>query len=67
MTKAQATLEFKQHILPLIKQTYELDGVADWPARQEAWNNFTDTLQKCGHITSVQYSTWVHPTCTKGK
>ena len=41
-------------ILPGIPQ-------GDWPARSEAWNNYTDMLCKDGQITSKQYETWAHP------
>jgi hypothetical protein len=61
MTKKQAEAIFKRHDLKAVKETYEQDGVPDWPARREAWNNFTDYLAKDGRITMHQYETWTHP------
>jgi hypothetical protein len=61
MTKEQALKHFKRYDLKTVKKEYEQDGVPDWPARREAWNNFTDYLQKAGHITARQYETWTHP------
>jgi hypothetical protein len=61
MTKEQALKHFKRYDLKRVKQEFEADGVPDWPARREAWNNFTDYLQKSGHITMRQYESWTHP------
>jgi hypothetical protein len=65
MTKREAERYFKGHILPSVKECYELDGQPDYPARREAWNNYTDALCKDGQITPRQYETWVHPRCCK--
>lgn len=64
MTKKEAVEEFKAHAMPWIQEQYEQDGRPDWPARREAWNNFTDMLQKEGRITMRQYETWTHPSIT---
>jgi len=64
MTKEEAVAEFKEYVLPQVRAQYERDGVPDWPARREAWNNFTDALQKEGRITARQYDTWDHPSIT---
>jgi hypothetical protein len=61
MTKAQAVAEFNEEVMPLVRARYEQDGVPDRPARAEAWNDFTDYLQKNGRITAKQYSTWLYP------
>jgi hypothetical protein len=61
MNKQQAEKQFKDFILPEIKKQYEQDGVRDLPARQQAWNNFTDSLCKSGEITFIQYESWIHP------
>lgn len=66
MTKAEAVASFKEGVMPGIRDQYERDGVPDWPARREAWNNYTDMLQKDGMITMHQYSTWTHPPITSG-
>jgi len=40
---------------------YEADGVPDWPARREAWNNWTDSLCKDYEISDWQYANWSQP------
>lgn len=65
MTKQQAVVEFKDHVLPLVQQQYEQDGQRDRPARREAWNNFTDALCKDRRITERQYMTWIGPSCSR--
>src|SRR5690606_13212771 len=44
MTKAQFTEYVTDEILPLIAERYEQDGVADRPARREAWNDIVDSM-----------------------
>ena len=66
MNKNQAIREFKEFEMPYIRETYEQDGIPDWIARREAWNNFTDMLCKNRQITSEQYETWDHPPITNG-
>lgn len=61
MTKKEALDRFKADVLPLIKEEFEKDGVVDTPARCEAWNNWTDSLQKGGEITEKQCETWSNP------
>ena len=61
MNKQAAVETFKRDILPSIHAQYEKDGRTDYPARREAWNDFTDYLCKDGKITSRQYATWLHP------
>lgn len=63
MTKQQAVAAFMADVLPDVKAQYEQDGVPDWPARSEAWNNYTDALRKDRQITAKQYDTWTHPPC----
>lgn len=61
MTKQQAVADFKEHVIPNIRELYEQDGVPDYVARSEEWNNFTDALCQSGDITDKQYETWAHP------
>jgi len=61
MTKQEAVKQFKEDVLPYVKERYEQDGIRDLPARREAFNNFTDWLCKEGYITSWQYENWTHP------
>ena len=61
MTKAEVVKIWRREILPLVKQEYEQDGIPDYPARREAWNNWTDHLCKTGLITLHQYENWVGP------
>jgi hypothetical protein len=61
MTKQEAVKHFKRYDLKRVREEYEQDGVPDWPARREAWNNFADYLRRAGHITRRQYDTWTHP------
>ena len=46
MTFAEACEYFTNEILPMVQEQYEQDGVPDWPARGEAWCNWTDSLCK---------------------
>jgi len=66
MNKKQAVQEFKDNVLPLIQEQYEQDGIPDWPARREAWCNFTDYLAKDGQITARQDYNWTYPDCCNG-
>lgn len=66
MTKQEAVRIFKRHDMAFIRERYEKDGVPDWPARRDAWNDFTDYLQREGKITMRQYETWTHPRITSG-
>lgn len=61
MTKQEAVTQFKNDVLPCVKERYERYGTRDLPARREAWNNYTDALCKGGYITLRQYETWTHP------
>ena len=63
MTFAQACDLFTDEILPMIQEAHEQDGQPDWPARCEAWNNWTDMLCKDGEISDWQYENWSHPPC----
>jgi len=58
---SDAVDEFNAHVLPVVKMDFEQDGVADWPARREAWNNFTDMLCKNLDISDWQYENWSQP------
>ena len=64
MTWEQACEQFASEILPHMQTIYEQDGVPDWPARREAWNNWTDSLCKNGQISDWQYENWAQsPLC----
>lgn len=54
MTKKEALAMFRSEILPSCPK-------GDKPCRDQAWNDYTDGLQKDGQITERQYDTWVHP------
>ncbi len=53
--------EFDACILPMIQETYEQDGIPDYPARCEAFNNWTDALCKDGEISDRIYNEIDHP------
>ena len=61
MTKYEALREWRTTILPDIKARYEQDGVPDYPARREAWNDWVDMLCSDGTVTQRQCDTWTHP------
>ena len=63
MTFAQACETFTLDLLPMVQAVYEQDGIADMPARREAWNNWTDALCSDGQISDWQYMNWGHPPC----
>ena len=63
MTFAQACEYFTDTILPLIQEQFEQDGIPDYIARSEEWNNWTDALCKDGEISDWQYENWGHPPC----
>ena len=60
---ADACETFTTEILPMIQEAYEQDGIADYPARREAWNNWTDALACDGQISDWQVHNWSHPPC----
>ena len=61
ITFDQACEMFREDILPMIVQSYELDGVRDGPARCETWNNWVDSLCKDRQISDWQAMNWGHP------
>ena len=63
ITFAQACDHFTDHILPLVQEQFEQDGIPDIPARCEEWCNWTDMLCKDGEISDWQYENWSHPPC----
>ena len=63
MLHADASNFFEYEILPAIRFAHERDGQPDWPARREAWNNWTDSLCKDRQISDWQYENWSHPPC----
>jgi len=58
MTHTDAVEYFNEHIIPVIIEAYEQDGVPDLPARREEWNNWTDFLCKDEQISDWQYENW---------
>ena len=52
---------FNCDILPGVEKEYEQDGIPDWPARRETWNNWTDMLCKNEQISDWQYENWSQP------
>ncbi len=54
MTRDEAIEIFDNCILPLVVHSYEQDGEPDWPARREAFNNWTDAMCKDGQISEWQ-------------
>lgn len=54
MKRTEVIREFCESVAPQIPR-------GDKPAFREAWNNFTDALQKDRQITERQYNTWVGP------
>ena len=60
---ADACETFTTEILPMIQEQYEQDGIADMPARREAWCNWVDMLCKDSQISEWQYMNWSHPPC----
>ena len=61
ITRDAAIADWRNHILPIVRQQFEEDGEADYPARSESFNNFTDMLCKNGDISEWQYNNWTHP------
>ncbi len=61
LTREEAIEEYKNYVLPYIIEQYEQDGGKDWPARYQAWVNFTDSLCKDKRISDWQYSNWEAP------
>jgi len=58
-----AVQQFTDCILPMVQEQYEQDGIADYPARREAWNNWTDSLACDEQISDWQVHNWGHPPC----
>ncbi len=63
MTKKEVVAEFKETILPGIKETEKVRGYRDLPMRSEAWSNFVDTLYNDGKVTDSQAFNWSQPAC----
>ena len=61
ITWDQAVADFTDNIMRYVREQYEQDGIPDWPARSEAWCNWTDSLCKVGQISDWQYMNWSHP------
>ena len=60
---ADACAIFEADILPMVQEAHEQDGEPDWPARREAWNNWTDSLCKDRLISDWQYNNWTQARC----
>ena len=61
--RSQAIEDFKANILPWTIHRYESDGIPDWIARCECWNDWTDILCKDSLISDWQYENWSQPDC----
>ncbi len=61
MTKKEAWKDFRENYLPEIERRESIRGHRDRPMRAEAWNNYTDALQRDGQITERQCASWTHP------
>jgi len=61
INKKQAVEIFKSDIMPIVRAEYEQDGIPDYIARRERWNDWTDSLCKSRQITLEQYETWSQP------
>ena len=59
MTKKEAVRQFKEMWAEAVQENPRLKN--DDPARDEAWNDWTDGLCKDKVITPRQYSNWTHP------
>lgn len=51
LTETQVLEQWIEYCLPVIKEQYEQDGIADKPARRQSWANFIDSLERGGQIT----------------
>ena len=60
---ADACETFTTEILPMIQEAHEQDGIPDYPARCEAWNDWTAMLCKDSEISEWQYMNWTHQPC----
>jgi hypothetical protein len=56
-----AVQDWLENILPHVVSTYEADGVPDYVARSESWNDYTDSLCRDGLIFTSDYEDWEHP------
>lgn len=62
LTKKQAEQDFKENILPHIKNIETENGNGkDSIMRSEEWANYTDSLCKDGQISSYNYENWSTP------
>lgn len=61
MTKKEVVAFWRESVLPYVREQYEADGVPDYPARREAWNDMVDGMARDGAVTERQASTWTHP------
>jgi len=59
MTKADVLVQFRELWRDAVRARPSLRG--DDVARREAWNDYTDALQKDGLISTRQYDTWSGP------
>jgi hypothetical protein len=60
-TKREALSEWRSSYLPSVVDTYEADGVADYPARRMSWTTFVDALHREGEISDKQAQNWAQP------
>lgn len=61
INREKAIEMYMEDVLPQVRRKHEKDGVPDYPARREAWNDFVDALVKEGAARpSVE---WAQPRC----
>jgi len=60
-TKREALQEWRSSGLGGVREAYEADGVADYPARAESWGAFVDALHRAGEINDSQAQNWGQP------
>ena len=61
LKKKEALRLFRSEVLPIIRDQYEQDRRIDYPARREAWNNFTDSLHRDRQISDWAADNWTNP------
>jgi hypothetical protein len=58
-----AVQRFEKEELPFIAREHEGDGIPDYVARSETWNNWVHCLCENQEISDWQYENWNHPSC----
>lgn len=61
MTHEEAIELWRSDVLPGVRAEFEADGVPDYPARRESWNNWVWDMYESGSISDTSYENWEHP------